>query len=305
MNWLTQQPESNIQQVSDPSEMVLSETMAVDHIALDSAGNSSSMKFSLSKLSGSVGIASTEGKPTLSVMCPDTDKPHLILSKDSRYRSVIFMTISNQEYLAAASRNSIRLWNLDTNTSSVAYNLTERNDWHLCVIDERTVFCVPEQTSSEDSNKIHILNANTEKFTLSDTIQVKASQQITDMCHMRTTDGTPCLLLSFPWENLVQSMEMSGGEMRWQVDKQQMGETFLPWSICTDEKTVFIINLFEYKLHLLSVEDGSSVTSISLCPFGIDVPCCICLKEEYLYVGHVNQKGDTYCVSKFTKLVAI
>ena len=116
MDWLTQQPDSNVKPVADPCEVALRETMIVNHIALDSAGNSSSMKFSLSKLSGSVGITSTEGNPTLSVVCPGTDKPHLILSKDNRYRSVIFLMISNREYLAAASRNSIRLWNLDQNT---------------------------------------------------------------------------------------------------------------------------------------------------------------------------------------------
>ena len=154
-------------------------------------------------------------------------------------------------------------------------------------------------------NDIYILNTDTEKFTLRNTIRVKSSQQFSDMCHVKTTDGRTCLLLGFPWENLVQSMEMSGREVRWQVDEQQIGVAFLPWSICTDGNTVFILNVFDYKLHLLSVEDGSVLSPISLYPFGIDVRCCVCLQDEHLYVGHMNKDGDTYCVSKFTKPVAI
>ena len=305
MNWLSQQPDSNVQPMPNTSDLAHCETTIASHVALDSAGDASSIKFSLSKLSGSLGIASKEGKPSLSVVRPGTDKPHLTLSGENRFRSVVFMVISDQEYLVAASNDSIHVWNMDKNTSSIAYKLTERKDWHLCVIDDRTVAVVPEQTSSEDFNKIYILNTDTEKFTLNSTIQVKANEQITDMCHIKSTDGTQCLLLSFPFENLVQSMEMSGGEVRWNVDKQQMGETFLPWSISTDGSADFVVNLFEYKLHLLSVEDGSVLRPISLYPFGIDVPCCICLQGEHLFVGHMNKDGDTYCVSKFTKPTAV
>ena len=96
-------------------------------------------------------------------------------------------------------------------------------------------------------------------------------------------------------------MDMYGREVRWKVDKQQMGETFLPCSICTDGITIFVVNVFEYKLHLLAVEDGRTLTSISLYPFDIDVPGCICLQGEHLYVGHMNKDGDTYCISKFVK----
>ena len=169
------------------------------------------------------------------------------------------------------------------------------------MIDERTVACVAQRASSDGFSKGYLLNTDTEKFTLSGTLQVKASEEINDICHVRTTDGTVCLLLSFPFKNLVQSIEMSGREVRWQVDKKVMGDTFFPFSICTDGSTAFILNTFEYKLHLLSAEDGSVLKATSLYPFDIDVPCYISLREEHLYIGHMNEKGDTYCVSKFTK----
>ena len=57
----------------------------------------------------------------------------------------------------------------------------------------------------------------------------------------------------------------------------------------------------QHQLHLLSVEDGSELTSFNLYPFGLRDPSCVRLLGEHLYVGHVNEKGDTYCITKFTK----
>ena len=109
------------------------------------------------------------------------------------------------------------------------------------MIDERTVACVAEGSSSDGSHKIYILNTDSEKFTLSSTLLLKVAGDITDMCHVRTTDGTPCLLLSSPFSGVfIQCVEMVGGKVRWQLDKQQMVELFCPWSICTDGSTVFV-----------------------------------------------------------------
>ena len=103
------------------------------------------------------------------------------------------------------------------------YQLKEQKDWHLCAIDERSVACVAEQPGLDGYSKIYTLNTGPEKFNLSSTLRVKAGRGITDICFVKTTDGTPCLLLSFPWNFLVQLVEMVGGKVRWQVDKQQMG----------------------------------------------------------------------------------
>ena len=50
--------------------------------------------------------------------------------------------------MAAASEDQILLWNMERNTSSVAYTFKERECWHLCVIDERTIACVAERPDS-------------------------------------------------------------------------------------------------------------------------------------------------------------
>ena len=137
-------------------------------------------------------------KPTLSIVYPGTHKPPLTLSSDDQYTSALFTRISGQEYLVAASRDGIHLWNPAKNTKSVVNTLEKGRNWHLCAIDERTIAYVTERPSSGGFSKIHILNTDSEKFSLSSTLWVKAGEAITDMCYLRTTDGTSCLLLSFP-----------------------------------------------------------------------------------------------------------
>ena len=288
MEWLEQSPDTSAE--SDTSgHLTLPETMTV----LDSAGSHLSTKFTVS---GSVAIASTDAQPSLSVLYPATNNPPLLLSRDCKYTSVIFM----MEYLVAASKDDIQVWDLETSTSSVGYKFNEGKDWHLCVIDDRTVACVEEVPASDGLQKIHVLNTDSEQFTLSSTLRLKARQQVTDLCYVKTIDGTPCLLLSFPWDNLIQCVEMVGGKVRWQVNKQP----FTPWSICTDGNTVFVADPFQHRLHLVSLDDGLGITSINLYPFGIDLPSCVCLQEDHLYIGHLNEK-ETYCISKFAKPVTI
>ena len=41
-----------------------------------------------------------------------------------------------------------------------------------------------------------------------------------------TSDGTQCFMLNQSVNGLVQSVEMVGGKVRWQVDRQQMGRLF-------------------------------------------------------------------------------
>ena len=68
----------------------------------------------------------------------------------------------------------------------------------------------------------------------------------------------------------------------------------------TDGNIVFVVTHQWAKLYLLSVGDGSVVTSVNLHSFGIDLPSCVRIHGEYLFVGHEDDKG-AYCISKFTK----
>ena len=304
MEWLKRQSES---EAKDTGGLTLLDKMKINHIQQGGGTSSLHTKFVVSEASESIGIASPQAKPTLSVMYPGTDKPPAVSPREDGYTSALFLTISDKEYLVATSVDQIHLWNPAKNTSSVVYQLKEKKDWHLCAIDERSVACVAEQPGLDGYSKIYALNTGPEKFNLSSTLRVKAGRGITDICFVKTTDGTPCLLLSFPWNFLVQLVEMVGGKVRWQVDKQQMGgssgmrTSFRPWSICTDGNTVFVLTARPTKLHLLSIEDGLVVMAANLHPFGIIYPSCVRLQGDHLYVGHMNENQDTFCVSKFTK----
>ena len=309
MEWLEQHSGKN--EESETGELVavtFHETMEADHIVpIRRRFMSIDTTFAVSEMSGSVGISSLAEKPSVSVIFPGTDKPAHFLSRNEKYTSSLFLTISGEEFLVAASRCRIQIWSLAKDTSAEMYKFEETGFWRLCKIDERTVACVGLDPSSDGFSKVCILNTGSQKFNLSGTLQVKPGGTITDMCHMKTADGTPCLLLSFPRDNVVECVEMVGGRVRWQVDKKQIGgssgmrTSFRPWSICTDGNTVFIVDPFPGKLHLLSVEDGSVLTSNTLHQFGIDLPCCVCLHGNYLLIGHLNKTKDTYCISKFTK----
>ena len=117
MEWLKQQPEPGTESETDTSALILLETLNIKHLMLESPLNFLLTTFAMPHQSGSVAIAST--RPSLSVIYPGTDKFPLILSKDDHCTSALFIAISDQEYLAAASVNQIILWNLATNTSNV------------------------------------------------------------------------------------------------------------------------------------------------------------------------------------------
>ena len=298
MEWLKQQPDLGTStDPGDISALTLLEIIHANHIDVDQKVFSMVTNFTFSESSGSVVITSPWDKPKLSVIYTGTDNPPLILSRDDEYAAALFITISGQEYLAASFRDGIRLWNLANNTSRVVYKFKKRNIWLLSLIDERTVASVPSNPLDGFIN-IHILNTNSKKWTLSSTHLVKANDYVCGITHVKTVDGTACLLLNY-LEGLVQSVEMVGGKVRWQVDQQQTGEIFYPLSICTDGKTVFVSDIA--RLHLLSVDDGSVLTSINLSPLGIRYPSFVSVQEEHLYIGHPNEKKDTYCISKFTK----
>ena len=214
MEWVKQQPDCSTEH-EDTLALNLLETTKVNHIVTSGADSSLITKFSMSELSGSIGIASTLEKASLSVIYPGTDKPPLILSTDGVNTSALFMLISDQEYLAAASEDKIHLWNLVKKTSSVAHNLIERQDWYLRMIDDRTVACIAEQASLDGFSKIHIFNVDSGNFNLSSTIRLKAGLGITDMCYTKARDRSSCLLLSNVVQGLVKSVDMVGGRVRW------------------------------------------------------------------------------------------
>ena len=303
IEWLRQQPDPGSEaEMGDTSGITLLETIKTDHIELDPIHAGYFTKFTVSEVSGAIGITCLRDKPSLSIIYSDTDKAPLILSRDDRHASAHFIQILGKEYLAATFKDVIHLWNPADNTLGAVYKFREEKKlWLLGLIDERTVAAVSQYSSDNKFFNIHILKTDVEMWNLSSSHLVKTTHPLSDMSYVKTTDGTASLLLSCPGARLVQSVELVGGKVQWQVDKQQIDESFYPWSICTDGSTVFVAGLPLNQLHLFSVDDGSVLTYINLRSFAVNFPRCVRLQGEHLYVGHLNEKGDTYCISKFTK----
>ena len=128
-------------------------------------------------------------------------------------------------------------------------------------------------------------------------------KDIEDMCYMKTADGAACLLLNCPVDYSVpDAVEIVGWRIKWKVGKKQMGEEYLPSSICTDgNNTVYVADWVRPRIHILSREDGSVIRSINLKPYGIRRPTCIDVWNEHIYIGHMDKSVKKYQISKFTQ----
>ena len=236
--------------------------------------------------------------PSLSIVFPGSYKSPLILSPINRtYDSVLFVMISNKEYLAAISDGNIHLWDVAKNRSNVVYKLNDTRKMNLCVIDDRTVACGRASPSGDGISRIHILHTESKKWKLSGTVMVRVKNQIIDMCYVETIEGSPCLLICC--ERLIQSVQMIGAKIRWKVSQAQLGQSCYPSGICVDGSTIYVTDTLQNKLHLLSPEDGAVLRSIDLIPFSVYFPSCVRLHDDYLYIGHATK--NQYAISKFSK----
>ena len=102
----------------------------------------------------------------------------------------------------------------------------------------------------------------------------------------------------------VMAVEIVGGKTRWEVGKEQMGEEFKPYSICTDDdNTVYVTDFKQQMIHLLSAEDGSFIRSIDTHHYGMWNLVAVRFHHQHLYVEHYTHPGYKYAISKFKRNV--
>ena len=143
---------------------------------------------------------------------------------------------------------------------------------------------------------------DTEELTLSSALRLFTPGDILDTCYMEVDGSTPCLLLCIMHGSRIMVVEMVGGKTRWEVGKEQMGEKFLPSSICTDEdNTVYVTDYYQNMIHLLSAEDGSVIRSIDAHHYGIVNLVAVRIHDEHLYVEYNTDPNDIYAISKFER----
>ena len=263
--------------------------MGIDH--LESGPFNQFNKFSVSQ-SGAIGLACWKVKPSLSVLNSNTSEPN-VLSHEKFYHSSVFVKMSGQEYLAATclNTNTVELWDFETQTSSPVY--TEQTDGmkkNLCVIDDRTVAC------QDGSSKIHIIKTDSGEWKLGSVVDIEKLMDFEDMCFIKTSDGTSCLLVCCP--GLVMAIEIVGGHIKWSSGEDQMGEGVSPVSLCVIGNTVCVADAQKHKIHVLSVEDGYHIQSISLNQYGIINPICVRSQDGSLFVEHLDDKYEKHSISQ-------
>ena len=263
--------------------------------------------FSISE-SGVIGISCFE-KPSLSVMYPNKDKTPVILSDSKVYWSATFVKISGKEYLAASwiDDGCLYLWDIKSKTSKKVFDpkLSSEQSYkrmNISKINDNTVGYGETRAAPDGSRRVFILKTDTEELTLSSNLRLFTPHDIYDMCYMEVDGGTPCLLLCIPHDHRIMMVEMVGGKTRWEVGKKQMGEKFLPWSICTDDdNTIFVADFEQIMIHLLSAEDGSVITSIGTGHYGMWNLVAVRIHDDHLYVE--NRNVDNYVISKFKRSI--
>ena len=303
-HWLSHQQQAR-SEVADQA-LVLFETWDLDHVKIGEYRVFPSNRFSISE-SGTIGI-SCEESPSLSVMYSDTDKPPVILSDRKKHSSATFVKIGGKEYLATARSDDgcLYLSDIELKTSKKVFHLRMSKsqpdkDMNIFKIDDDTIGYGEVYPSPDGSRRVFFLKTGKRQWNISLTLKLFAPKYIWDTC-FKYLNGSPCLLLCIPGGNRIMAVEMIGGKTRWEVGKQEMGERFYPTSICTDEdNTVYVTDYWENKIHQLSVEDGSVITSIDLHHFGIACPFTVRVLGQHLYVEHYRNPGDKYAISKFKK----
>ena len=242
-------------------------------------------------------------------MYPDTDKMAVTLSYSKEYCSATFMKVFGKEYLAASCLDDgcLYLWDIESKTSKKVFDPKLHKDqsekgMNIFNINESTIGYVEAYASPDGSRRVFILKTDTQELTLSSTMRLFTPSGICDMFYTEMDGGTPCLLLCIPFAYCIMAVEMVGGKTRWEAGKEEMGESFFPWSICTDEgNIVYVVDFQQNTIHLLSAEDGSVITSIDAHHYGIVNPVAVRFHDQHLYVEHYRNPGDKYAISKFER----
>ena len=308
--WLFQQDASYTPKSSGKDQTIeLVKTLSLHHIEPEKGKVNMSNRFTVSE-SGAIGISCNEN-PSLSVMYPDTGKAPVILSSDTIYRSATFVKIGGKEYLAAACQEDgcLHLWDTELKTYRKSFDPKlpmdkRKKSMNICMIDDNTIGYWEVYPSLDESRRVFILKTDTgENWTLSEILKLFTPEDIDDMCHTKMLDGTPCLLLCIPHAHRIMAVDMEDGRTRWEAGEEQMGDTFKPWSICTDQNDcAYVADYGQDKIHLLSASDGTVIKRFDVGGFyGFLHMFYLQFHDQHLYVGQKIPK-QKYAIMKFKQI---
>ena len=294
---------------TEPSNWVLDEVIDTGCRYPEPPGDSM-MSFTVGE-SGDIGISFVKTDPLendLFILSPSKPERLVSLSSGSRkiYNESIFIKLSSKEFLAVPclTNASIYLWDIENRTSRVVYRegSKRKKEMGFCEIGSETV-AYGEVQPTKGVHNVYLRNTSTDQWSLRITLRLRAGlKAIADMCHIQLTDGTSCLVLCSYTDRSVMVVEMLGGNVRWCIGAQQMGEVFIPFSVCADtDHNVYVSDLGQHKIDKLSSDDGSVISMVLTAQQqGIVFSRWVRMYNHCLYVSHVNNvKEKKWQISKF------
>ena len=253
-----------------------------------------------------IGISCAEN-PSLSVMYPGTDKSPTVLS-NKLHSSATFVKVSDKEFLAASCLDDgcLYLWDIESKTPKNVFDpklpKKQFKYMNICKINDNTIGYGEVNVSPDGSRRVFILKMNTQELTLSSTFRLFTPDNIWDMCYTEVDGGTPCLLLCVPLAQRIMVVEMIGGKTRWEAGKEQIGEEFFPWSVCTDQNDcAYVADFTQNMVHLLSATDGAVIKRFDPLNDSVWNIFTVRFHDEHLYVEH-KIPGLKYVISKFKEI---
>ena len=95
------------------------------------------------------------------------------------------------------------------------------------------------------------------------------------------------------------AVEMIGGRTRWEAGNQQMGKSFSPSSICTDQNDcAYVADFGQSKVHVLSATDGTVIKRFDGKYYGLFDLFAVRFHDQHLFVEY-KIPGSKYAISKF------
>ena len=222
--------------------------------------------------------------------------------QDMRPSDLNFLTRNGREFLVAVygQEGNIMLWDVEQGKSQVVFQTTEKTSKVFSVIDEKTVALCEQRPNPQDNFIVYILNTEGSQWKVKNTLLVEVwCKDIYDVCYMKAMDNVSSLIMCSLADKCVFSVDLIGGRIRWQKSLVDMGPEFQPMSVCADDGDhVFVANLKEGCVQILSGDDGGEIHRIPSLPQKLVSPTSVYIFGHYLYVSHRDENNEKWKISK-------
>ena len=222
--------------------------------------------------------------------------------QDMRPSDLNFLTRNGREFLVAVygQEGNITLWDVEQGKSQVVFQTTEKTSKVFSVIDEKTVALCEQRPNPQGNFIVYILNTEGSQWKVKNTLLVEVwCKDIYDVCYMKAMDNVSSLIMCSLADKCVFSVDLIGGRIRWQKSLVDMGPEFQPMSVCADDGDhVFVANLKQSCVQILSGDDGGEIHRIPSLPQKLVSPTSVYIFGHYLYVSHRDENNEKWKISK-------